>query len=139
MVEVAIRNNNNIITLLADGKVPIQSSQGMIHLSANELLCSAIGSCIGRTLVIFCAHNTIDVRELEHILINLEDDIIKVYVSYPETMPIEILTQMDQRIRSCELVRKISKSFGFVLELQKNKTNTTKLKEMKSTKPCCGG
>ena len=137
MVEIKLRNNNNIITLLVPGKIPLQSSQGLNHFSANELLCSSIGSCVGRTLVIHCAQNSINIKILETILVSMNNNCITILIKYANDIDKDIITSIEKKVKSCELVTSLSKSFDIEVEMIRSEFDKKKLQKQ-NTKKCCG-
>jgi len=138
MVNIEIRNNNNIITLIGEGKIPLQSSQGMIHFSPNELLCAAVGSCIGRALVIYLAHNRIDTRDFESIAIDFIDNKLIIHIQHPKDITQEVLNDVKNVIFKCEMVKLLQPAIITEIKYRENNTSSNVLKSKRS-KPCCGG
>ena len=128
MVEIKLRNNNNIITLLVPGKIPLQSSQGLNHFS---------GSCVGRTLVIHCAQNSINIKILETILVSMNNNCITILIKYANDIDKDIITSIEKKVKSCELVTSLSKSFDIEVEMIRSEFDKKKLQKQ-NTKKCCG-
>lgn len=138
MISIELRENNRIIVVNQEGKVPIRVRTGsaMFH-SPLDLLCCSIGSCIGRTLQDQCRFQNQSILQFEKIIVTMENFIIHVYITYALDINDEFLTIVTRALDSCEINK-----------LLKNKTNINFIKSSLSKeilinqdKPsnCCGG
>lgn len=132
MINVNLQDNNSIITLTSPGKMPIKSNNGMFMYNSNELLCVAIGSCIGKYIVRWCVHTKLDIRKLENITITMDNNEIIINISHPKDLDIK---ELIKEIETCEIVNKLSIEVKVLTSI--NKTSTNNLLK-KVSKPCCG-
>ena len=96
MIELNLRDRNNIVGLVAPGKSPIRSSSGgsPFFYSSMELLCIALGSCFGGEMVRFCARNAINPAVFESISLTMEEFIPTIIVQHPTTLTKEQLDEI---------------------------------------------
>lgn len=134
MIVIDLLNNNNIVTLSSEGKLPIKSSSGYMFYNSNELLCVAVGACVGKHTVIYCAQNKIDLSEFEYFKVDMESNIIKVYIGYPKNFDYSGLKKV---LENCEISKKISIPIEIIMNESKKTIEENKKSNLK--KPCCGG
>lgn len=134
MIKIDVLNNNSIVTLSSESKIPIKSSQGLMFYSPNELLCVTVGACVGKHLVRYCSQNKIDVRIFEQLKVDMDNDNIYVYVQHPKDMETDEIKHL---ILNCDIAKRLKIDIEVVLFPNDNdedeviKTNTPT--------PCCGG
>ena len=140
MIQVKVLNNNNIVTLQKEGGLPIKSSQGFMFYNSNELLCVAVGSCVGRNMVILCSQEDIDVDSFEYVGIDMESHKLRIVIKCPKEMDEKKRELLKNRLEGCELVTNLKKAYDIKVELLDNDTPTEQVVEANRTgKPCCGG
>ena len=89
MIELKLLHNNNIITLEVPSKAIIKSSGGMYHPNSMELLCVALGSCIGKHIIKYCSQNKINIESFESISITMDNKDFIVNVFHPKSITTE--------------------------------------------------
>jgi len=137
MVEVSLRDNNQIINLLVVGKAPIRgriSSSPFFH-SPLELLLSALGLCIGGKINDYCRMNDLNPSIFEQILIDYDSLNYIVNIKRPENLSQEHISRLRNEIINCNVARELHKEVKVKFEL-----NTVPVEELikKPTQRCCG-
>jgi len=136
MIELKMMNGNNIINIIAPGKQVIKSSQGLLFYSPMELLCSSLGSCIGKHLVIYCSHNSIDITSFEFIGIDMIDGDIKVIIKHPVELSEENISDIKKIVETCEIRKMLD--CGVYVQIEPNAKETARVVDDNKPKPCCG-
>ena len=139
MIDVKILNNNTIITLSSPGKSPIKSSSGLYFYSPADLLCSAIGSCVGREIVLFCAGQRIDVGIFQSLSVDYINYKMIVKIQHPRDMSESIVRQLRHRVAGCDMVAKISKAITIDIDITPNTMSNNEIRGVVKSKGCCGG
>ena len=135
MININLLNNNTIVTLDTPGKQIIKSSaSGMMFHNPQELLCVAVGSCIGKHIVRWCSQNKINVETFESIQLNIESDCFYVYINHPKHLIEEQLKDLKFAIKNCDISKMLTADIRVILTENKVDPDLTK-----KTKPCCGG
>lgn len=134
MINVHVLNSNNIVTLQGEGKIPIKSSQGFMFYNSNELLCAAVGACIGRQIVIYGTQNKIDITLFESIGVTMDNGIIEIHLQHPKNFNVSELKSVLER---CEISQKINMPIKVITRV--NDTPDEELVKRDESKPCCGG
>jgi len=133
MINVDIINNNNIITIHSEGKVPIKSSMGYMFYSPDDLLCSAVGACIGHYIVNMYRGIgvTTDIIKSLEVYLN-SDSSIGISIIFFKDVDKELIATTVEGIKNCPIAAKLSSD----IEVYTDKINESVVK--KSTKGCCG-
>jgi hypothetical protein len=140
MIDIEARDKNRIVTVSLPGKTPIKirPSSSLYFWNPVELLCGAVGGCIGGIVVDYCRYNDLDPKIFEFLGIDLKDKKIIVVLKHPKELEKEHLTRLSAQITTCE----VSKMLLFPIEIQLLE-NTISTKELinagESRKGCCGG
>lgn len=134
MVLVKLLHNNNIITLDTPGKQIIRSSSGLMFHSSAELLCAALGSCLGKNLVRYCAQNKINVEMFEQVGVDFEDNTFKIHINHPKYLTKENLEEIDSMIHNCSVAQMLNAEITVTFANNNIDPDLTK-----KSKPCCGG
>lgn len=138
MVEIHIRDKNNIINVLPVGKQLIRGRTGGSPFLLNpiDILLSSLGVCIGGKIVEYCRLNDIDTNTFQSITINYEKTIF--------TITLQCLKDFYEDNKNWRLVQDIKNCS--IAQLLKDEIsvefteNTIPIKELKKeSKPCCGG
>lgn len=125
MLYLKLMKNNSIVRILSDGKPVLNSSNGLYYHNSNELLCAAVGSCLGKQMVKYGNQYNINVELFESISINMNDDEIIINIQHPKNIDKEYL----DKIQDCEIKSKINIPIEF--NFNENDKN-------EKIKPCCG-
>jgi len=135
MVNVKLLHNNFIVNLEAPGKPVIKSSaSGMMFFNSMELLCVALGSCIGKHLVRHCAQNKINIELFESIAIDMNNNDFIVNAQYPKIVTEEQLKDIEYVITHCDISKLLTSEIKVNFSLNKIDPDITRTR-----KPCCGG
>lgn len=134
MVYVKLLHNNNIINLDTPGKMLIKSSSGLMFHSSAELLCAALGSCLGKNLVRYCAQNKINVESFEQIGVEFEDNKFHIHINHPKSLTKDNISEIESMIRNCS----VAQILNVEIEI-KFANNNIDPDLTKKPKPCCGG
>lgn len=139
MITISMTNNNNIITLNSPGKNPIKSSEGLYFHSPMELLCSAIGACVGKHIVRFANEFKLDLSKFEYFGVGMDDYKIIIVIKHPTTLEQSILDELRKRLYACEVANLI-KEDTIEIRFENNTVSDEELTKINSErKPCCGG
>jgi len=133
MVYVKLLHNNNIITLDTPGKMTIKTSAGLYFHSSSELLCAALGSCLGKNLVRYCAQNKINVELFESIGVDFEDNKFHIEIKHPKILTKENKEEIETMIRNCSVAQLLTTEIIIGFNINTIDPDLTK------RKPCCGG
>ena len=133
MINIKMLKNNNIITLDSPGKNIIKSSSGLMFHSPHELLCVALGSCIGRHMVVFCSQNNIDIGTFESVTLDFDKD-FWLNIQHPKELTKELRIDLINILKNCEISKLILPEI--TISFNENKPE---FKPLKANTPCCGG
>jgi len=133
MINVDMINNNNIVTIHSEGKVPIKSSMGYMFYSPDDLLCSAVGACIGHYIVNMYRGIgvTTDIIKSLEVYLN-SDSSIGISIIFFKDVDKEIISNTVEGIKECPIAGKLSSSIDVYI----GKVNENVVK--KGIKGCCG-
>jgi len=134
VVLLKLLQNNNIITLDTPGKMLIKSSSGLYFHSSADLLCAALGSCIGKNLVRYCAQNKINVEIFEQISVDFEDNTFKILIVHPKNLTVENEDEIVSLVLNCSVSQMLNASKDVKLSPNKIDPDLTR-----KSQPCCGG
>lgn len=134
MVFVKLLHNNNIITLDTPGKQIIKSSSGLMFHSSAELLSAALGSCLGKNLVRYCAQNSINVESFEQVAVDFEDNQFHIHINHPKSLTDDNKEEIKNLIRNCSVAQILNTEININLANNNIEPDLTK-----KPKPCCGG
>ena len=133
MLYIRLLHNNNIITIDTPGKQIIKSSAGLMFHNSAELLCAALGSCLGKNLVRYCSHNSINVELFESIGIDFINEKFYVEIKHPNNLSEENIKEIEYTIRNCSVAQLINAEIVIGFNVNTITPDITK------RKPCCGG
>jgi len=106
MIRVRLLNGNTISILESDeGKPTIRSSSGLYYHNPNELLCCAIGACIGRHIVIYFTNHKLDIAHIKELQVGFDGSFIINLKYYNEIE--SYINDIEALCISCEVVRKL--------------------------------
>ena len=138
MVEIKLLRNNSIINLEVPGKAIIKSSMNKFHSNPMELLCVAVGSCIGKSVNEFCTKSKIDVQLFEDFILEFDHEKpvteFELNIKHPKDFNMKQLLEMRQVIRECTMLNIINIPIDVKFSLNSKEHNPKR----KSTS-CCGG
>jgi len=134
MVFLKLLHNNNIVTLDTPGKMLIKSSSGLYFHSSADLLCAALGSCIGKNLVRYCAQNKINVEMFEQIGVEFEDNKFSIHIHHPSILDKDNIIEIEALIKNCSVAQLLT--VDIVITFEKNKVDPDITRK---SQPCCGG
>jgi len=140
MIEIEARNKNRIVTAVSPGKAPIRirPSASMYFWNPMELLCAAVGGCLGGILVDYCRYNELNPAIFELLSTDLKDGKIIATLQHPKEIDQEHLSRITQKMRNCEISRMLNKEIE--INLIENSTPVEVLtNESRRAKGCCGG
>ena len=134
MVEIHIRNQNNIINAIPIGKTLIRGRTGGSPYLLNpiDILLSSLGICIGGKIVDYCRLNDVDASIFQSIFIDWtnEEYIIRIQA------PVEFERwRLEKEITTCSIAKLLNNKV--IVNWTENTIPIEELK--KETKPCCGG
>jgi uncharacterized OsmC-like protein len=137
MIEVKLLDNNNIITLQGEGKLPVKSSTGYMFYDPYELLCMSVGACIGKEILYYCRDNSINVASIESLSVDIEDENeIIVYITSPKEYTHTHAVAIRKLIKECAIVKKLSIHINVCPAISdKSLEEITKGNKIE---PCCG-
>lgn len=136
MIQVDLRDNNQIINLNIDGKIPIRSrSSGLTFHNSMELLCCAVGSCVGNLILTECRYLNTSVNQIEDLCVTMDNFIIHINITYTKDANKELIENINRSIKNCPIASMLKD------ELIINNFVGIKLyKEIKKEpRGCCGG
>ena len=138
MIDIEIRDKNQIVILSTPMKTPIRSRTGSAYFyNPMELLCVAVGSCFGKELVQHCKDEKINPKIFESIKITIENFTPKIIISHPKDMKEEQLKTISILARTCPIAKMLTKEVEIVFI--KNNTPVEDLVDESKHTPCCGG
>ena len=135
MVDIKLLQGNNIITLDTPGKNIIKSSAGSFFHNSMELMCVALGSCVGKHIVRYCSQNKINVETFESISIDMKNNDFYVYIQHPKTLTAEQISDLTYVVTNCDVAKLLSSEVHAEFSLNKIEPDITK----KRKRSCCGG
>jgi hypothetical protein len=134
MVNLKLLQNNNIITMDTPGKSIIKSSAGLMFHNSMELLCIALGSCVGKSIVRFCSQNKVNVELFESISIDMIDHNYQVNIQYPKILTKDLREGLAAVILNCEVGKQLTGQVNVKFSINEITPDLTR-----KIKPCCGG
>ena len=143
MVNINIRDNNNLINLTIPGKTPIRgrTAPNSYFHTPLELLLSALGLCIGGIINNYCRMNDINPKIFENINVTLgSSDVNKgsfcVEIKHPRDFDHEHIVRLSDEISNCVIAKELKKEL--VTHWTYNETTTEELIKKTVDEPCCG-
>ena len=139
MIEVNLRDKNQIIHVTVFGKAPIRgriSSSQYFHTPL-ELLLSSLGLCIGGIINNYCRMNDINTSIFERITVTLNGEHYEVTIKRPKDFSDEHITRLSTEIQTCPISRELKKDVRISWDLNTIPTET--LLKVAVAQPCCGG
>jgi hypothetical protein len=139
MVEVHLRDKNNLINLTIPGKTPIRgrTAPNQYFHTPIEILLSACGLCIGGIIVNYCRLNNLDVGLFESITMDYFAGQCCVDIRYGKTLTEEHILRMSNEITDCPISRELKKPVGFAWK--ESNIPVEELVKRQDERPCCGG
>ena len=134
MIDVKLLHNNSIVTLEIPSKATIKSSAGAFHPNSMELLCVALGSCIGKHIVRFCSQHDINVQAFEQISVDMHMNNFIIYVKHPKGMNMKHIIDLKETILNCDIGKLLKSSIEVNFSPNKVEPDLNR-----KPKPCCGG
>jgi len=139
MIKIQARDKNRIVTAIVPGKMPIKIRPGasLYFWSPMEMLCGAVGGCVGGIVVDYCRYNNLDPSIFEFLGTDLDEGQITITLQHPKDLEKEHLDRLVNQIESCEISKMLNNSLK--IKLIHNTTSTKELTdESKRIKGCCG-
>lgn len=139
MVEVNLRNKNNLINLTIVGKAPIRgrtSSSQFFHTPL-ELLLSALGLCIGGIIVNYCRLNELDTGLFESIIMCYKSDQCYVDIKHAKILTKEHISRLSDEITNCPIANQLKKPIGYAW--YESEIPVEELIKRQEPGSCCGG
>ena len=138
MIKINLRNQNRIILLEAVGKTPIRgrASASPYFYSPLELLLSALGLCVGGTIIEYCRLNDINVNIFEEVMVLLDPLNFIINIKRPKDFDKETQERLQRTIEACQIAKELSRKIKIVWGENSIPTEEL-LKELPKT--CCGG
>ena len=137
MINVELRDGNQIVTLTVDDKKPLLTrASGFMYYNPMELLCISVASCVGVNIQRECRYGGVNVQLFESIQVGMENFKVKIFIQHPEDMDEEFLKLIRRRLESCEVVG-LLKEKPTVTFLHNKQPTMELIKE--KPKGCCGG
>ncbi len=133
MIELKLLQGNNIITVEVPGKAIIKSSGGLFHPNSMELLCVALGSCLGKSIVKFCIQNKINIETFESILLTY-DTTFDILINHPKELNKELQDELSFVLKNCSIGKLLKPEVNIIYSKNKKEPDLTR-----KIKPCCGG
>ena len=137
MVNFEISGTHQLIILNVEGKLPIRVSSGSINFhNANDLLCCALGACIGNNLKRLCLWEDINPRIFQTITIKLNNSILEIEIYCPKDFPEDKRLTIQRNLSGCSIAKLLNEPV--TIAFRDNDTPTEELVEDKP-RSCCGG
>lgn len=139
MIKIELRQGNQVITCSSPGKAPILSRNSSLNFyNSMELLCIAIGSCIGNKLLQYCRFNDLNINDFESITVDLVHDHIFVSLQYPKELSQENINHIKLEIITCDIAQLLNNKI--IVNMIENNIDTKLVRNEKLKKTsCCGG
>lgn len=137
MIDIQIRDRNNIVTLSVPGKTPIRSSGGTFFYSSMELLCISLGSCFGKELVRYCSFEKINPRVFESIKVSMKNYTPYIIVSHPKDFDPKHIEAIESIASTCKVAKMLVPAVG--IRFVENTISTEDLVDETKNTGCCGG
>jgi len=134
MINIKLLHNNTIVTLEIPSKATIKSSAGAFHPNSMELLCVALGSCIGKHIVRYCSQEKINVQKFEQISIDMHHNDFIVNIAHPKGMSLQNLIDLKQIVTTCDVAKLLKSRIDVKFSPNKVEPDLNR-----KSKPCCGG
>jgi len=134
MINVKLLHNNTIVTLEVPDKAIIKSSTGAFHSSPMELLCVALGSCIGKHIVRYCSQEKINVQTFKKIAVDMDNNNFIVYIEHPKGLSLQNLIDLKQVVLNCDVGKLLKADIKLIFT-----PNAVDPDVNRKTTPCCGG
>jgi len=134
MVDIKLLHNNTIVTLDVQNKALIKSSAGAFHPNSMELLCVALGSCMGKHIVRYCSQEKINVQGFEQLSIDMNNNEFIVYIKYPKNMSVKNILDLREIILNCDIAKLLTCEIDVQFSPNKIEPDLSR-----KPKPCCGG
>ena len=134
MVDIKLLHNNTIVTLEIPSKATIKSSAGAFHPNSMELLCVALGSCIGKHMVRYCSQEKINIETFSQISLDMQHNDFILHIAHPTGMSLQNLIDLKEIVVSCDIAKLLKSKIDVNFSPNKIEPDLNR----KPT-PCCGG
>lgn len=137
MIEINVRDRNNIVTLAVPGKIPIKARSGSPYFyNSMELICIALGACFGGELVKFCSHNKLNPAAFESLGITIENFVPIIVIQHPP-LDKEKLEELEYIATHCPVASMLKN--GVKVRFIENTIPVEILTDETKRPSCCGG
>jgi uncharacterized OsmC-like protein len=139
MIEVNLRDRNNLIVLSATGKAPIRGrvSPNQFFHSPLELLLCSLGLCIGGTIVNYCRLNNINISLFESVIMVYKMEQCCVDIKYSKILTEEHMRRISDEITNCPIAKQLKRTIGYAW--YESDIPDEELLKKQDVRPCCGG
>lgn len=136
MIQVDLRDNNRIIMLNSDGKVPIRARQGspMFH-NAMDLLACSVGTCIGNHILRCCHYESVTPSIFKSIYVTIDNFKVEVILEHASDTDEKFLNNVITRIKRCEVASMLKDGVNVKSIVSKEKLEEL---EKRPRQKCCG-
>lgn len=136
MIQVVLRDNNDIINLISETKVPIRgkTSENQYFHTPLELLLSTLGLCIGGEINSYCRLNNLKVQIFESIFIDYDFNKFIIKIQKPEDLEQEHIDLLSKQLIVCNISRVLKNQVEVEWFNNTIKTETLIIQK----KGCCG-
>lgn len=138
MIEVILRDKNNLISISVPGKAIIRgrTSQSQFFHTPLELLLSSLGLCVGGLINHYCRMNNLNPAIFEQITIESEESLFKITISHPKDLDPEHISRLGSEISLCNISKELKRDIAIIWS--KNTISTAELLSRVKEKSCCG-
>lgn len=136
MLDLQLRDKNNIITMTSPGKTPLQGRRGggLYYHNSLDFLLAAVGTCAGGSLIDYCRFNELNPSIFENINLSFDNDKFIITIKRPEDLEEENMRRIENTLLNCTMKDYISRPMEVRWAL-----NEVPIEELiKEPKGCCG-
>ena len=136
MLDIKIRDKNQIITLAVPGKTPLQGRRGssLYYHNPLDFLLAALGTCLGGEISDYCRFNELNPQVFEKVNLALDGSSFIITIRRPTDFEQNHMDRLSRRLTSCTVSKYLSQ--GILVRWDLNEKPTQEL--IKEPKGCCG-
>lgn len=136
MLDLQLRDKNNIITMTSPGKTPLQGRRGsgLYYHNSLDFILAAVGTCAGGSLIDYCRLNDLNPAIFSNIRLFFSDDKFIIAIKRPSDFEEVHMERIKSRLSNCTMKNYLAHPIEIQWAL-----NEVPIEELiKEPKGCCG-